>query len=158
MINAETLAMLRLAPAPTLRQLMMLAVGGSPYLTGWEPDEKDAELAGQVLEMPGATSAEIEAMVATALRPLECIVPSGKSREGGSELPDWSPEWLAEVVSMAAQALPSLGWEQTLDLPAVLVMHLILAAVRRRGGTTRRPVDEDGAIEWLKQQEASDAE
>lgn len=146
--------MLRLAQSPTLRQLMLLALGASPYVMGGVPEESDTEFARHVLVMPSASPAEIDAVVCTALRPLDCIVPSGKPREGEcSELPDWSPEWLAEVVSMAAGALPSLTWDQALDMPAVTIAHLILASIRRKGGTTRRPDDEAGAIAWLLEQE-----
>lgn len=157
MVHAEALAVLRLAPAPTLRQMMLLAMGGSPYLIGGDPDEEHTALARQVLDMPDASPARIAEMVATALRPLECIVPSGGSgREGGgSELPDWSPEWLAEVISIAAHALPSLGWNEALDMPAALMAHLVLAGHRRRGGVTRRPDDEAAAMAWLMEQEGN---
>ncbi len=153
-INAELLAMLGVERGANLRQLCTLAACGSPYVMGGSPKKADTAFAAHIFGIDGEiTDAMIEAMIATALRPLESIVPGG-GRADGSELPAWSPEWLAEIVCMAASALPSLGFDQALDMPAATLMHLVLAGYRRRGGVTRRPHDVAGALDWLASQES----
>lgn len=66
---------------------------------------------------------------------------SGRS----SDYPIHGPEWMCDVVSKAAHALPSLTWDDAMSMPLVRLLHLAAAGGRMEGMVTRRPIDLDKA-------------
>lgn len=76
--------------------------------------------------------------------------PKGKT----SDYPPHGPEWLCDIVAKACHAIPSMTWDQVLDMPMVAVLHLAAAGGRMEGMITKRPLDMDEA--WRLFQEWDD--
>ena len=74
--------------------------------------------------------------------------PEHSGRE--SDIPPFSPEWMADIISLAAQSLPSLTLRQALwETPLAMLVHLGLSTARRNGGITRRDLGAEEAIRQL---------
>ena len=133
--------------AITAGVLMALWLERSPYLVGGVPTP-DADAA--LLRLTRRSSIpEALAALDTALRPLGIIrQPSGRTLPRCYD--GYGPEWLADLVSAAARALPSLTWADAMwRTPLCLLGHLAGAAVRAVGGRTERPLDTTAADDWL---------
>lgn len=88
---------------------------------------------------------------------IDDTAPKGKT----SEYPPHGPEWLCDMVAKVCHAIPSMTWDQVLDMPMVRVLHLAAAGGRMEGMATRRPLDMDEAwrlfTEWDEARQAGDA-
>lgn len=113
-------------------------------------DEDIAFAAGK--EDPGYVAPLLIRQIAAVWRAFEIIRPSRHEGAERSEIPEYGPEWLADILAAAADAVPSLGVREMLDdLPMVLLVHLVAAAHRKNGGITRRPDDSEAIAEKLRE-------
>lgn len=144
----------------TLGMVEGLWLVDSPYVKGGNVTETDIEAAMKICCVenmePLAFHKALAAAIDTACRPYEIIVPDPMQKDGGggkhSEVPTFSPEWFADQISMACQAMPSLTMQQILwETPFVFVTHLAVSTARRHGAITRRPDDIKAALEILKE-------
>lgn len=159
MIRAEVDSMLGFADLRLcLGHVMLLAEARSPYVFGGEITPLDIELAKTILKSKLADHDFNSALMRemdTAFRPYEILDndekdPDPKAKK--SDVRPFSPEWMADVIRAACQAVPSLDLEAALwQIPLVMMMHLWLAEARANGAVTRRPPDVKAALaEWRK--------
>jgi hypothetical protein len=148
----------------TLGMVEGLWLVDSPYVKGGNVTETDIESAMKICCVenmePLAFHKALSAAIDTACRPYEIIVPE-KDDGGGkhSEVPTFSPEWFADQISMACQAMPSLTMQQILwETPFVFVTHLAVSTARRHGAITRRPDDIKAALKILKERKKNKRE
>ena len=159
MIRAEVDSMLGFSALRLcLGHVMMLAEARSPYVFGGDVTPLDTELAKKIMrsELPDyefhtALIGEMD----TAFRPFEILENDdkpGDPKAKKSDVKPFSPEWMADMLRAAAQAVPSLDIEAALwKIPLVMLIHLWLAEARANGSVTRRPPDVKAALaEWRK--------
>lgn len=149
----------------TLGMVEGLWLVDSPYVKGGNVTEADIEAAMKICCVenmePLAFHTALSAAIDTACRPYEIIVPDPTQKDNGkhSEVPTFSPEWFADQISMACQAMPSLTMQQILwETPFVFVTHLAVSTARRHGAITRRPDDIKAALEILKERKKNKQE
>ena len=159
MMARETEGMLGLSKVRLcLGHLMMLAHRRSPYVYGGkvEPEELSyaMELLGcgemDPLEFHGEFLAELDA----AFRPLELFEEDRKDDKEAkrSVIDAFSPEWLADAIRCACEAMPSITMEQALwTVPLVMIMHLGVSTARKNGAVTQRPVDFKEAMRIMRE-------
>lgn len=149
----------------TLGMVEGLWLVDSPYVKGGKVEPEDVERAMDVCCVdkdidPVEFHKSLTEAIETACRPYEIIVPDKKKPENpdavdvgnSSEVPTFSPEWVADTISMACQAMPSLTVRQILwETPFVMVTHLSVSTARRNGAITQRPNDMKDAIEKLRE-------
>ena len=145
-----------------LGHLMQLARMHSPYVYGGHVDEMALSMAMSLWPFdegrepdPVKFHEDLVAELDAAFRPLELYDKAkNKDLEKGekSDIRPFSPEWMADIMRSAAQAIPSLGYREILwELPLVAVMHLGVAESRANGAITSRPMDYKAAFAKLKQ-------
>lgn len=144
----------------TLGMVEGLWLVDSPYVKGGKVTESDLDIAMQVCGAEKDADRmefheELVRAIETACRPYELIVPDADTKDDSvgkhSEVPTFSPEWVADTISMACQAMPSLTERQILwETPFVMITHLAVSTSRRHGAITRRPDDLNAAIAELK--------
>lgn len=152
----------------TLGMVEGLWVIDSPYITGGDVTEDDLKRAMTVccaegVSDPVAWHKSLVNAIETAIRPYETIVPEAKPETGvpkvESEVPIFSPEWLADTLNCATDAMPSLTLHELLwEVPMTLVSHLAVSTARRNGATTRRPDDVSEAIKIFKERKKANKE
>lgn len=127
----------------------------SPYIKGGKVEPSDLmkamELIPSELEPIDFHNALNEA-IDSAFRIFEIIVPDDEnSNAKHSEIEIFSPEWIADIVSQACNALPSLTYHQVLwEIPLMMVFHLVISNARKNGVITRRPDNMQEALQMLK--------
>ena len=150
---------------PTLGQLMRLRLAHSPFIFGGKVTPQALADAKEILGFDeydppndddptdAEAIAEITSAIRTALRPLEIIQPSHEKRisaRPSSKFDTWGPEWLADIMASVANAVPGVTPVTILwKMPACQAFHLVAAAVRKNGGCTRRPEDNDAIRDAL---------
>jgi len=160
MLESELRAMLGTGEIKlTLGGLIGLVLVKSPYVFGGKVDEDSLSQAytlidhGQldVMQFHKALQDELD----TAFRVFELLVPDDDptAKKGKtSEMETFSPEWFADIMSQACQAMPSLSYDQILgQVPLTTIFHLNLSTARRNGAITRRPDDVKEALKILKE-------
>ena len=154
MVREELLAMLGVGSVNlTLGSLAWLVALHSPYIFGGKVTEEAIVGAYGVvshgdLDMLNFHEALQEALD-TAFRAFELIVPDATDSKPSksSEIEVYSPEWFADVISQACQAMPSLTYKQIMDeTPLTMVFHLAISTARKNGAITARPNDMKEAI------------
>ena len=142
----------------TLGMVESLWLLDSPYIVGGKVEEEDLFKAMELVPHGGMEPLAFhEALIGsleTAFRAYEIIVPDkdAKNDDKGSEIDTFSPEWLADTVSSACNAMPSLTYRQILwEVPVAMVFHLAISTARRNGCTTRRPDDMKEALRLLRE-------
>ena len=150
--------------APTLGHLIRLRIDKSPFIMGGNVTEADIRRAcktivfnpfdddGHPLMPLDDIAAEIRESIASAFRALEIIQPETGKRHASrkSKYADWSPEWLADIIASVATAVPGTDTYDILwGMSACQAFHLVAAAVRKNGGSTRRPEDRASVIAAL---------
>lgn len=129
--------------------VVLLAEAKSPYIYGGKITELDLELAKRILGSKKLKDADFHAALQgeldAAFRPVELFDAGDKPQKEKDELhkiPPFSPEWLADLVRAACQAVPSLALDDVLwRVPMVMAMHLYVAEARANGAKTMRPPD-----------------
>lgn len=109
--------------------------------------EKDSELSD--VEFSERLVSELD----TAFRAYEIIVPDAEAHGGRvSDIRVFSPEWLADTISQACAAMPSLTYGQVLwEMPLTLVLHLAVSTARRNGVITERRLGVEDALKQLRE-------
>lgn len=138
----------------------------SPYILGGDVTKDALERAMTVCNAKEDTDPlvfhkTLLTAIETAIRPYELIVPDPPKEEDGkkSEITIFSPEWLADTVSVACQAMPSLTVREILwEIPMTLVTHLAVSTARRNGAITRRPDDVKEALRIFKERQKKNKE
>lgn len=159
MIDDEILSMLgktRLKVA--LAHVVLLARLDSPFLTGDEVSIDDYSTALEILDVDDYEDFGIDLVyeLNTAFRVYDIILPPMEKDaiHNRTQIAYWSPEWVAQVVSMACCACPSLTLDDVLwHLPMTMTLHLMASTIRRNGGETRRPEDMADALKALRAKE-----
>ena len=160
MVKAEVLAMLgaddfRL----TLGAIETLWLIDSPY-TSLEPCEvkpEDVIKAYKAINHGKLEPMEFHAALVSALetawRAYEIVAPDPTARTGRrSEIRLFAPEWLADTMSQACAAMPSLTYNQVLwEMPLTLVLHLAVSTARRNGAITERPKGVEDALRQFRE-------
>ena len=129
--------------------VVLLAEAKSPYIYGGKITELDLELARKIIKTPGMDDGKfhsaLQGELDAAFRPVELFDEGDKPKKDGDELhkiPPFSPEWLADLVRAACQAVPSMTLDDALwCVPMAMVMHLYVAEARANGAKTMRPPD-----------------
>lgn len=142
----------------TLGTIESLWLVDSPYLKGGDVKEEDLANAMSLIEHGDMEPLDFHKTLMdtldTAWRAFEIIVPNKDSKDDGkhSEIEIFSPEWLADTISQACHALPSLTYREILwELPVAMTFHLAVSTARRNGEITRRPDDVQEAVRLLKE-------
>lgn len=142
----------------TLGTLMQLVLVRSPYVLGGELSRADLDCAYRLIPHGRLNKRQFHDQLvkdlATAWRAYDIISPNQDNRPSGreSQVDLFSPEWLADTIAMACQAMPSLTYEQILwEIPLAMTLHLAVSTARRQGTITERPADIGAALEKLKQ-------
>lgn len=146
----------------TLGMVESLWLVESPYIKGGKVEEQDLAKALELIPHGEMEPLEFhEALVQaleTAFRAYEIIVPDDKDDKNQgkvSEIDTFYPEWLADTISSACSAMPSLTYHQIMwEVPVVLVFHLAVSTARRNGCITRRPDDLKEAVRLLRERNA----
>jgi len=146
----------------TLGMVESLWMLESPYIKGGKVEEQDLARALELIPHGEMTPIEFhEALIKeleTAFRAYEIIVPDRDEKKNDgktSEIDTFSPEWLADTISSACSAMPSLTYRQVLwEVPVVMVFHLAVSTARRNGCITRRPDDLKEAVRLLRERNA----
>lgn len=143
-----------------LGHLMQLARAKSPYVYGGQVSEMDLALAMSLWPHdagkkpdPVQFHRDLVAEMDAAFRPLELFDEAKKDDTGKrSDVRPFSPEWMADVMRSACQAMPSLGYREILwEVPLTLVMHLGVAEARANGAITCRPRDVKAALKMMRE-------
>ena len=150
MVRHEMDSMLGCAPLRLcVGHVVLLAEAKSPYIYGGRITELDLGLARKIVKAPRMDDAKFHAALQgeldAAFRPVELFDAGDQPKKDGDELhriPPFSPEWLADLVRAACQAVPSLTLDDVLwRVPMAMVMHLYVAEARANGAKTMRPPD-----------------
>jgi len=143
-----------------LGHVMALSLSKSPYIEGGRVSDSDIALARSIVGLPEKTPLqEVHAIItqamAAAWRGLEIIQP--RPQKGpASQMPKMGPEWMADIMAGAAEALPSLTYRQLLwEVPLAMTTHLIAAACRKNGSITKRPDNILAALKMLRESQES---
>lgn len=154
-ISTEVKACLGISePVITLGGIMLLIDAHSPYLYGGTVSEEDIELAQRLLDSqdvePILFHTALQDALSVCFNIWDIIEDDDKGQQARKSKIDFgSPEWMADTISMATQACPSLTLEDILwHVPFALIIHLQLATARRNGTITSR---DDGVLEALKE-------
>ena len=105
-------------------------------------------------EMMRAGEGGIAALVESIQEPfrgLEIIQPLKNGKAillTKSKIAPWTAEWVADIVAsvLPAATLDEIIWQY----PATLVFHLVAAAARKSGGSTRRPESRESIMDALQ--------
>lgn len=159
MISREMEGMLGLSKVRLcLGHLMMLAHRRSPYVYGGQVGPEELAYAMELLGSGGMDPvgfhAELLSELDAAFRPLELFEEDRKDDKDAkrSVIDAFSPEWLADVVRCACEAMPSITMEQALwTVPVVMMMHLGVSTARKNGAVTQRPVDMKEAMRIMRE-------
>jgi len=146
----------------TLGMVESLWLLDSPYIKGGKVEEADLLKAMEIIPHGDMEPLKFhDALIQsldTAFRAYEIIVPEKKDdKDKGktSEIETFSPEWLADTISTACSAMPSLTYKQILwEVPVAMVFHLAVSTARKNGCITRRPDDIHEAVRLLKERNA----
>lgn len=130
----------------------------SPYLKGGRVDSVALYMARAIISPPQDMGDEefhaalIDA-INTAWRAYEIIVPDPERAKGRvSSFDLFSPEWMADTMAQACQAVPSLTCHQVLwEMPFTLILHLGMSTARRNGVITERPGDVKDALAQFRE-------
>lgn len=140
-----------------LGHLMQLAQCRSPYVYGGKLSEEDVLIAMGVLKAVEMPPLEFhEALVGeldAAFRAYELYDDDDRDKDAGrrSEIEAFSPEWLADTIRCACDAVPSITLHDALwEVPLAMMMHLGVSTGRKNGAITRRPVDMKAVLEDFK--------
>ena len=144
----------------TLGAVMELSLLQSPYILGGEvtdndicaamdacyPDESDP-----MPKMPREEfHRELEGEIERAFGAYKLLDDTGLPKGRESDTPVCSPEWMCDIIGMAAQSLSGLTLKAALwEIPLATLIHLGLATARRNGAITRRDLGADEAIAKL---------
>ena len=139
-------------PMVTLGGFLRLCLMKSPYVFGGDVTLDDVNAACRALGSRDNANfdADLRMEMDAIWRAFEIIVPSQHAAVT-SQIPEYGPEWMADIMAAAADAVPSLTVRDMLDrLPMITLIHLVAAAHRKNGGTTRRPDDQAAVAEILR--------
>lgn len=133
----------------TLRQLMQLYLRKSALILGGVYDEAEAErVQGLIDGVDEWINAATE--IKAAFRALE-IIQSSKDEHGDkSDYGTFSPEWLADIITIATGGLHDTANNIMDAYPLAVIFHAVAAVHRRNGGITKRPLDHDAILQALK--------
>lgn len=133
----------------------------SPYIKGGAVTPNDVECAMKICCVDANVEAvqfhkALQESLDTAFRVFDIFVPDDdplqKKQGKTSEIGNFSPEWLSDIIAQACQSMPSLTYNQILyEIPLVSVYHLAMSTARRNGAITARPNDMKSAIEQFKE-------
>lgn len=160
MLESELRAMLGTGEIKlTLGGLMGLVLVKSPYVFGGKVDENSLLQAYTLIAHGDLDAVQfhnaLQDELDTAFRVFELLVPDDDptAKKGKtSEMETFSPEWFADIMSHACQAMPSLSYDQILgQIPLTMIFHLNLSTARRNGAITRRPDNIKEALNILKE-------
>ena len=140
--------------APSLGTLCKLWFNRSPLIHGGRMGSDDIIYARKLLDVEDGehvSASELAEAVREPFRALEIIQhEQTKLQPMRSKVSPWTPEWLSDIAAMVASVLPSATMADILwTFPATLTFHLVAAAVRKNGGTTRRPESHDSIMDAL---------
>lgn len=166
MIEHETKSCLGVSDLKlTLGHVMSLHLLHSPYTEGGEIEPEHVAQAMEIIKSDIADPVEFHkklvAEIESALRIYEIVVPEEKKDDKGkhSEIETLSPEWMADVVTMACKAMPSITYRQAMwEMPFAMMVHLGLAASRQYGTICKRPDDIREAIRRMREIRAQQAQ
>ena len=135
----------------TLGRLLQLKLKQSPFLDGGRLTPE--ALAEAISIMGGGEAVDVcshlTEQIAAAWRVMEIYPPDGEKSK--SRYDAYSPEWMCDLIALAAEALPSLTYHQALwEIPLVALLHLGAAAHRKNGGATRRPDNDNEVFRMLQ--------
>ena len=138
----------------TLGAVMELSLLQSPYILGGKATDADTAKAMSVLgckgDEPALFHAELEDEIGRAFGAYKLLDDTGLPKGRESETPVCSPEWMCDIIGMAAQSLSGLTLKAALwEIPLATLIHLGLATARRNGAITRRDLGADEAIAKL---------
>lgn len=138
----------------TLGAVMELSLLQSPYILGDEVEDKDIAAAMSALNReampPAQFHAELEDEIKRAFGAYKLLDDTGLPKGRESDTPVCSPEWMCDIIGMAAQSLSGLTLKAALwEIPLATLIHLGLATARRNGAITRRDLGADEAIAKL---------
>lgn len=143
-------------PVLTLGGIMLLMDVHSPYIYGGKVSEDDMEIARRLLDSdvePVLFHEGLLEALDVAFNIFDIIEDSDKGGAGRrSRIEFGSPEWMADTISMATSACPSLTLDDILwHVPYAMIVHLQLATGRRNGTITSRDDGVKDALAQLKE-------
>lgn len=138
----------------TLGAVMELSLLQSPYILGGEVEDKDIAAAMSALNCetmpPAQFHAELEDEIERAFGAYKLLDDTGLPKGRESDTPVCSPEWMCDIIGMAAQSLSGLTLKAALwEIPLATLIHLGLATARRNGAITRRDLGANAAVAKL---------
>ena len=149
----------------TLGMVESLWLLKSPYILGGKIEADDLGKALEIIPHGDLQPLDFHTALldelAAAWRAYEIIVPDDKPTGDNkhSEIDTFSPEWLADTINQATQAMPSLTYKQILwEVPLTMILHLGISTARRNGAITRRPDDMQEALKMLREHNRQDKE
>lgn len=158
MVKAEMRSMLGAARIRlTLGALESLWLLDSPYIIGGEVTPEALAMAMEIVKHDDIEPLEFHKLLVeeleAAFRAYEIIQPDDKPDTGKhSSIEKFGPEWLADTISQASRAMPSLTYHQVLyEVPLAMVLHLVVANARYNGAITERPNDITDALRQLRE-------
>ncbi len=149
---------------PSLGGLVLLWLNGSPLIHGGSVTLEDALEAARIIhykwegggDAQAPSRAEITALIESIQEPfraLEIIQPLKNGKAillTKSKIAPWTAEWVADIVASVASVLPAATLDEIIwQYPATLVFHLVAAAARKSGGSTRRPESRESIMDAL---------
>ena len=138
----------------SLRRMMAFAVHHSPLLFPGDWTSEQLSFLVSICGLAGESGDKVVQDVVqewnACQRAFEIIQPKAeKGTTPHSKIDVFSPEWFADMVSCAAQAVPGASLDDILDMSLCLCYHLICANGRRNGMITARPDDLSDALAQL---------
>ncbi len=148
-------------PMVTLAGFMRLCVKKSPYVFGGAVSDQDIADAASVVDNWSGLQGEafdnaLRLELAAVSRAFEIIHPDAEGRSK-SVIPPFGPEWMADLMTAVADAMPSLTPNMMLHKTSmVLLVHLAAASHRKNGGVTSRPDNAEAVFKALESIEKLD--
>lgn len=140
----------------TLGGLERLWLVDSPYLVGGELSEEALLQAMHIVRhvtdiSPDEFHNELSTAIDTAFRAFELLKPEDEKEDEDNQDP-FSPEWMADVMGLACQSMPSITYDEILHvMPLAMTLHLAVATARRNGAETQRPIDYKAALRKMRE-------
>ena len=149
---------------PSLGGLVLLWLEGSPFVHGGPVTLEDAREAARIIhykweggDAQAPSRAEITALIESIQEPFRALQIIQPLKNGKailltkSKIAPWTAEWVADIVASVASVLPAATLDEIIwQYPATLVFHLVAAAARKSGGSTRRPESRESIMDALE--------
>ena len=139
----------------TLGSLERLWLVDSPFVIGGdltaEAMQQAWEIVPHISDMALDEFCEgLSTAIETAFRAFELLQPEKEEKPDTQDV--FSPEWMADVMGLACQSMPSITYDEILHvMPLAMTLHLAVATARRNGAETQRPIDYKAAIKAMRE-------